>query len=299
MDTLTAMKVFCSVVENDSLAGASRTLNVSPSVVSKQLSGLEDRLGVRLLNRTTRRVSLTEVGSAYYERCKRILADVDEAEIAVSQAHSAPRGLLKVTAPTTFAHRHVAPHLPEFLDRYPEVEVQLMVNDRVVDLVDEGIDLAIRIAQLKDSSLIARKLAVNHRMLVASPDYLKKWGQPATPDQLNDHSLITYAPGNPINDWHFMVDNQQKILRAKGTLAMNNGDSVLQTVLASGGLAMLAAFMAGEHVKSGKLVTLLEDYVREDVPIYAVYPSGRHLSPKVRAFVDFLVDLYNPTPYWL
>lgn len=299
MDTLTAMKVFCSVVENDSLAGASRTLNVSPSVVSKQLSGLEDRLGVRLLNRTTRRVSLTEVGSAYYERCKRILADVDEAEIAVSQAHSAPRGLLKVTAPTTFAHRHVAPHLPEFLDRYPEVEVQLMVNDRVVDLVDEGIDLAIRIAQLKDSSLIARKLAVNHRMLVASPEYLKKWGQPATPDQLNDHSLITYAPGNPINDWHFMVDNQQKILRAKGTLAMNNGDSVLQTVLASGGLAMLAAFMAGEHVKSGKLVTLLEDYVREDVPIYAVYPSGRHLSPKVRAFVDFLVDLYNPTPYWL
>lgn len=299
MDTLTAMKVFCSVVENDSLAGASRTLNVSPSVVSKQLSGLEDRLGVRLLNRTTRRVSLTEVGSAYYERCKRILADVDEAEIAVSQAHSAPRGLLKVTAPTTFAHRHVAPHLPEFLDRYPEVEVQLLVNDRVVDLVDEGIDLAIRIAQLKDSSLIARKLAVNHRMIVASPDYVEKWGKPETPDQLGDHSLITYAPGNPINDWHFMVDNQQKILRAKGTLAMNNGDSVLQTVLAGGGLAMLAAFMAGEHVKTGKLVTLLDEYVREDVPIYAVYPSGRHLSPKVRAFVDFLVELYGPSPYWL
>ncbi|MBO6562765.1 LysR family transcriptional regulator [Nisaea sediminum] len=299
MDTLTAMKVFCSVVENDSLAGASRTLNVSPSVVSKQLSGLEDRLGVRLLNRTTRRVSLTEVGSAYYERCKRILADVDEAEIAVSQAHSAPRGLLKVTAPTTFAHRHVAPHLPEFLDRYPEVEVQLLVNDRVVDLVDEGIDLAIRIAQLKDSSLIARKLAVNHRMIVASPDYVKKWGKPETPDQLSDHSLITYAPGNPINDWHFMVDNQQKILRARGTLAMNNGDSVLQTVLAGGGLAMLAAFMAGEHVKTGKLVTLLDEYVREDVPIYAVYPSGRHLSPKVRAFVDFLVELYGPSPYWL
>ncbi len=299
MDTLTAMKVFCSVVENDSLAGASRTLNVSPSVVSKQLSGLEDRLGVRLLNRTTRRVSLTEVGSAYYERCKRILADVDEAEIAVSQAHSAPRGLLKVTAPTTFAHRHVAPHLPEFLDRYPEVEVQLLVNDRVVDLVDEGIDLAIRIAQLKDSSLIARKLAVNHRMIVASPDYVTKWGKPETPDQLSDHSLITYAPGNPINDWHFMVDNQQKILRARGTLAMNNGDSVLQTVLAGGGLAMLAAFMAGEHVKTGKLVTLLDEYVREDVPIYAVYPSGRHLSPKVRAFVDFLVELYGPSPYWL
>jgi DNA-binding transcriptional LysR family regulator len=128
---------------------------------------------------------------------------------------------------------------------------------------------------------------------------VKKWGKPETPDQLSDHSLITYAPGNPINDWHFMVDNQQKILRARGTLAMNNGDSVLQTVLAGGGLAMLAAFMAGEHVKTGKLVTLLDEYVREDVPIYAVYPSGRHLSPKVRAFVDFLVELYGPSPYWL
>lgn len=299
MDTLTAMKVFCSVVENDSLAGASRALNVSPSVVSKQLSGLEDRLGVRLLNRTTRRVSLTDVGSAYYERCKRILADVDEAETAVSTAHSAPRGLLKVTAPTTFAHRHVAPHLPGFLDRYPEVEVQLMVNDRVVDLVDEGIDVAIRIAQLKDSSLIARKLAVNHRMLVASPDYIAKWGMPARPEELANHAIITYAPGNPINDWHFFIDGAEQIYRARGNIAMNNGDSVLQTVLAGGGLAMLAAFMAGEYVKNGKLVTLLEDYVREDVPIYAVYPSGRHLSPKVRAFVDFLVELYTPTPYWL
>ena len=297
MDTLTAMKVFCSVVENNSLAGASRRSMSLPPVVSKQLSGLEDRLcsPAEPFNAAGQ---LTEVGSAYYERCKRILADVDEAEIAVSQAHSAPRGLLKITAPTTFAHRHVAPHLPEFLNRYPEVEVQLLVNDRVVDLVDEGIDLAIRIAQLKDSSLIARKLAVNHRVIVASPDYLKKWGQPQTPDQLNDHSLITYTPGNPINDWHFMVDNQQKILRAKGALAMNNGDSVLQTVLSGGGLAMLAAFMAGEHVKSGKLVTLLKDYVRADVPIYAVIRAGRYFRRR-SGLRRLLVDLYNPTPYWL
>ena len=169
MDTLTAMKVFCSVVENDSLAGAARTMNVSPSVVSKQLSALEDRLGVRLLNRTTRRVSVTEVGAAYYERCKRIIADVDEAEVAVSRAHTAPRGLLKITAPSTFAHRHVAPHVPSFIDRYPEVQVQVLISDRIVDLVDEGVDLAIRIAQLRDSSLIARRLAPNHRAIVASP----------------------------------------------------------------------------------------------------------------------------------
>jgi len=299
MDTLTAMKIYCSVVENDSLAGAARTLSISPSVVSKQLSALEDRLGVRLLNRTTRRASVTEVGSAYYERCKRIIADVDEAEIAVSRSHTEPRGLLKITAPSTFAHRHVTPHLPQFLDRYPEVEVQVQVNDRIVDLVDEGIDLAIRIAQLKDSSLIARRLAPNHRSIVATPEYLKTWGIPRCPDDLLDHALITMPPGNPINDWHFVVDGQEKTIRAKGSITVNNGDAVLSTVLAGGGLAMLTSFMTGEYMQDGRLLPVLDEYVREDVPIHAVYPSSRHLSPKVRAFVDYLVEIYGPKPYWL
>ncbi|MBT5263246.1 MAG: LysR family transcriptional regulator [Rhodospirillaceae bacterium] len=299
MDTLGAMKVFCSVVENDSLAGAARRLNFSPSVVSKQLSALEDRLGVRLLNRTTRRVGVTEVGAAYYERCKRILADVDEAEIAVSQAHTAPRGLLKITAPSTFAHRHVAPLLPDFIDRYPEVQVQLLVADRIVDLVEEGVDLAIRISQMKDSSLIARRLAPNHRAIVASPEYLEKWGTPETPGDLQQHALITFQPGNPINEWHFVVDGEEQVFRAKGSISINNGDSVLDAVLAGGGIAMLVVFMVGEYIKSGRVVPVLDQYVREDVPIYAVYPSGRHLSPKVRAFVDFLVETYGPHPYWM
>lgn len=299
MDTLTAMKVFCSVVENDSLAGAARRLNVSPSVVSKQLSALEDRLGVRLLNRTTRRVSVTEVGSAYYERCKRIIADVDEAEIAVSREHTAPRGLLKITAPSTFAHRHVSPHVPSFVDRHPEVQVQVLVADRIVDLVDEGIDLAIRIAQLKDSSLIARRLAANHRAIVATPEYLEKWGVPKHPDDLKDHALITFPPGNPINDWHFVIEDEEIVRRASGQIVFNNGDAIMSAVLSSGGLSMLASFMVGEHIKDGRLISLMPDYVREDVPIYAVYPSSRHLSPKVRAFVDYLVEVYGPRPYWL
>ena len=299
MDTLTAMKVFCSVVENDSLAGAARTMNVSPSVVSKQLSALEDRLGVRLLNRTTRRVSVTEVGAAYYERCKRIIADVDEAEVAVSRAHTAPRGLLKITAPSTFAHRHVAPHVPSFIDRYPEVQVQVLISDRIVDLVDEGVDLAIRIAQLRDSSLIARRLAPNHRAIVASPEYLKTWGIPERPEDVRGHAAITYPPGSQLNDWHFLEDGQEKVIRMGGTIALNNGDAILWTVRAGGGLAMLAAFMTGEYVKDGRLVPVLEEYVREDVPIYAVYPSSRHLSPKVRAFVDFLIETYGPRPYWM
>lgn len=299
MDTLTAMSVFTTVVEQNSLAGAARILNISPSVVSKQLAALEDRLGVRLLNRTTRRVSLTEVGSAYYERCKRILADVDEAELAVSQAHASPRGLLRLTAPTTFAHRHVSPHLSKFVDQHPEVEVQLMVNDRIVDLVEEGMDLAIRIANLKDSSLIARRLAPNHRTIVASPEYLKRHGTPKRPKDLDGHRLITFQPGSAINDWHFVVDGKETIVKAKGDITANNGDSILTSVLAGGGLAMLAAFMVGKYVKDGRLVTVLDEYVSEDVPIYAVYPSSRHLSPKVRAFVDFLVETYGSQPYWL
>jgi len=299
MDVLTGMSIFVSVVENNSLAGAARHMNLSPSVVSKQLSALEDRLGVRLLNRTTRRVSLTEVGSAYYERCKRILADVDEAEAAVTTAHSSPRGLLKITAPSTFAHRHVAPHLPGFLDRFPEVQVQLLVADRLVDLVEEGMDLAIRIAQLKDSSLIARKLAPNHRKLVAAPSYLEKWGVPARPDDLADHALITLQPGSPINDWHFIVEGEERVVRARGLIATNHGDSILALALSGAGLAMLAAHVVGEYVQEGSLVSVLDDMVSEDVPIYAVYPSNRHLSPKVRAFVDYLVEIYGPRPYWL
>lgn len=299
MDVLTGMSIFVAVVENNSLAGAARHLNLSPSVVSKQLSALEDRLGVRLLNRTTRRVSLTEVGSAYFERCKRIIADVDEAEAAVSTAHSSPRGLLKITAPSTFAHRHVAPHLPAFLDRFPEVQVQLLVADRLVDLVEEGMDLAIRIAQLKDSSLIARKLAPNHRKLVASPDYIEKWGMPARPEDLSDHALITLQPGAPINDWHFIVDGEERVVRARGLIATNHGDSILALALSGAGLAMLAAHVVGEYVQDGRLISVLDDMVSEDVPIYAVYPSNRHLSPKVRAFVDYLVEIYGPRPYWL
>ena len=299
MDIFTTMKVYCSVVENDSLADAARKMNVSPSVVSKHLSALEDHLGVRLLNRTTRRLSITEEGAAYYERCKQIITDVAEAEIEVSSAHTAPRGLLKITAPVTFAHRHLTPHLPKFLDMFPEVEVQVQVNDRVVDLVDEGIDLAIRISQLKDSSLIARRLAPNRRYIAATPEYLERNGTPKSVDDLKDHRLITWPPGNPLNDWHFLIDGVDRIIKVKGAIAVNEGDAILTTLLAGGGLGMTQEFLAGPFVKEKKLVPLLEEIVREDNPIYAVYPSSRHLSPKVRAFVDFLVETYGPKPYWM
>jgi DNA-binding transcriptional LysR family regulator len=254
---------------------------------------------VRLLNRTTRRISVTQEGTAYYESCKRIITDVAEAENAASSAHAAPRGLLKITAPVTFAHRHLTPHLPKFLDMFPEVEVQVQVNDRVVDLVDEGIDLAIRISQLKDSSLIARRLAPNRRYIAATPEYLKKNGTPNAVDDLKEHRLITWPPGNPLNDWHFLINGIERIMKVNGAIAVNEGDGILTTLLAGGGLGMTQEFLAGPYVREKKLVPLLEEFVREDNPIYAVYPSNKHLSPKVRAFVDFLVKIYSPTPYWI
>jgi DNA-binding transcriptional LysR family regulator len=182
---------------------------------------------------------------------------------------------------------------------FPEVEVQVQVNDRVVDLVDEGIDLAIRISQLKDSSLIARRLAPNRRYIAATPEYLERNGTPKSVDDLKDHRLITWPPGNPLNDWHFLIGGVDRIIKVKGAIAVNEGDAILTTLLAGGGLGMTQEFLAGPFVKEKKLVPLLEEIVREDNPIYAVYPSSRHLSPKVRAFVDFLVETYGPKPYWM
>jgi len=292
MDLLAGMRVFVSIADNGSLAKAGR------EVVSKNVSALEDRLGARLLNRTTRSVSLTEVGLAYLDRARRIIGDVDEAEAAVSSATNAPRGHLRITAPGTFSYRHLAPHLPLFRERFPEVEIETIISDEVVDLIDNNIDLGIRIAVMEDSSLIARKLAKNPRTLFASPDYIKKYGKPEHPDEINDHEIISFRNGSPYNDWHFLVDGKIKLIHAKGKLQYNHGDAILRSAINGGGLAMLSRFVVGRHLAAGTLVSLLDEYVQEDVPIYAVYPSGKHLSPKVRAFLDFLIEIYGPIPYW-
>ena len=298
MDLIIGMRIFVSIADNRSLAKAGRELDLSPSVVSKNISALEDRLGARLLNRTTRSVSLTEVGFAYLDRARRIVGDVDEAEAAVSSATNAPRGHLRITAPATFSYRHVAPHLPLFSERYPDIEIDMIISDEYVDLIENNIDLAIRIAVMKDSSLIARKLAQNPRTLFASPSYIEKYGKPNHPDEILDHNLITFRQGSPYNDWHFLVDGKIKLIHAKGKLQLNHGDAILRSAINGGGLAMLSRFVVGRHLVAGNLVSILDEYVQEDVPIYAVYPSGKHLSPKVRAFLDFLIEIYGPIPYW-
>jgi DNA-binding transcriptional LysR family regulator len=174
----------------------------------------------------------------------------------------------------------------------------MIISDEYVDLIENNVDLAIRIAVMKDSSLIARKLAPNPRTLFASPSYIEKYGKPNHPDEILDHHLITFRQGSPYNDWHFLVDGKIKLIHAKGKLQLNHGDAILRSAINGGGLAMLSRFVVGRHLVAGSLVSILDEYVQEDVPIYAVYPSGKHLSPKVRAFLDFLIEVYGPVPYW-
>lgn len=303
MDMVAAMIVFARVVEANSFSAAARRLGQSKSAVSKQVARLEDRLGARLLNRTTRRLSPTEVGAALYERCARIAAEVEEAELAVTRLHAAPRGTLRVNAPVSFGHLHLAPVIPAFMERYPELAVDLTLSDRFVDLVEEGYDLVVRIARLEESSLIVRKLAPARRIVCAAPAYVERHGAPAVPADLARHRCLLYAQQAVQHEWHFTdrAGGRHAVRVAgasAGTFQVNNGDALRAVLLQGFGLALLPTFLAGEDIAAGRLVRLLPDH--EDVfgTIAALYPHSRHLSPKVRAFVDFLAERFGPQPAW-
>lgn len=298
MDRFLALQIFTTTVESESLIGASRKLGLSPSAVSKNLAALEEHLGARLLNRTTRRIGLTEIGEAYYERAARILAELADADQSVSQQDGLPRGLLRISAPISFGQRHVAPALPEFRAAYPDVTVQMILNDAVVDIVAERFDLAIRIANLKDSSLVARKLAANHRRLYAAPDYLARKGVLASPSDIEQHDLISPPAGSPLLDLSLTRNGETRALHLLGQIQLSSVEAILEACLAGGGLAVLPEYMVGEPMAAGRLVPVLPDYTVPDTVIQAVFPSSRHLSAKVRAFLDFLVARYNPVPPW-
>ena len=300
MDTVAAMIVFAKVVEANSFSEAARRLGQSKSAISKQVAGLEDRLGARLLNRTTRRLSVTEVGAALYERCARIAAEVEAAEQVVTHLHAAPRGTLRVNAPMSFGHLHLAPAIPAFLDRYPEVAIDLTLNDRFVDLVDEGFDLAIRVARLNDSSLVARKLAPERVVVCAAPSYVARRGAPQAPADLTAHDCIVYAQPSPQDQWSFVDrEGRRSAVAVRGRLQANNGDAIRAALLAGAGVGRLPTFLVGADICEGRLVRLLPEYDSVfEGGVYAIYPHSRHLSPKVRAFVDFLVESFGPQPAW-
>ncbi|MDN3517044.1 LysR family transcriptional regulator [Aquisalimonas lutea] len=300
MDRASEMLIFVRCVEDGSFSAAARALDMTPSAISKQIRRLEDRLGARLFNRTTRRISLTEAGRDFYDRCARIMHEIEEAEEAVSSLQDQVRGTLRVTGTAAFARGEVLPRINRFLSQHPELNMEFELTDRRVDLVDEGIDVAIMLQeQVNDPSLVARKLAVNRRIIVASPEYLRAHGEPRTPEELLDHNCLVLYNVSRFNDWEFEFDDgSPRVIHVNGNFRANTASALYEAALAGVGLARLSTWLVAPRIRDGSLVQLLPGYTQESSAYYVLFPQGRHLSRKVRAFVDFLVDEFTPLPPW-
>ncbi|GAC1330197.1 MAG: LysR family transcriptional regulator [Collimonas sp.] len=298
MNLFEAMKVFVKVTETGSLSGAARILNLSNPSVTRHIADLEEYLGARLLNRSTRRLSLTDTGSAYLERCKQVLADLEQATLAAGMHAANPSGVLRINAPVSFSVNHLGVLLPLYAQRYPNVELDVTLSDRIVDLVEEGFDLAIRIGRLQNSSLVMRKLAPAHVLTCAAPAYLAQHGMPQHPDDLARHTCLTYAYTLPDNEWRLQRDGKIHTVRISGGLHCNNGDLLLAAAVAGMGVIRQPTFIIGDAIRDGRLVPILTDYHGDALAIHAVYPSRQHLSAKVRTFVDFLAQQFGEAPAW-
>lgn len=299
MNKLEEMIAFVQAVEHRGFSAAARELQLSPSAVSKQISRLEDRLGARLFHRTTRQLNLTQEGRAFYERCVAVLDEIQQAEQAVSELHGQVRGVLRVVAIAAFARAHLLPLFPDFMGRYPELKLELRLSERSVDLIDAGADVALQLSEMiDDESLVAKKLFTNRRLVCAAPAYLDRYGTPQNPEDLLDHNCLTHSSFVHFNDWEFEGPNGTKVLHVSGNFEANSAMALYEAVLAGVGVARLATFLVGRDLSTGRLVPLLTDYVHEKSSLLVVYPHRRHLSTKVRAFVDFLSEKFTPIPPW-
>ncbi|QDZ28067.1 LysR family transcriptional regulator [Noviherbaspirillum sp. UKPF54] len=294
MDLFQAMKVFIKVAETGSLSGAARALDISNPSVTRHVCDLESYLSARLFNRSTRRLSLTETGAAYLERCRQVLAAVEDAASAASSSVADPGGTLRISAPVSFAVNRLGRVLPRYAQRYPRVQLDVALSDRVVDLVEEGYDLAIRIGNIQDSSLVARKIAPMRLAVCASPAYLARHGSPQTPRDLERHACLNYSYWALRDEWQFTRDGVTESVRIAGTMRVNNGDLLREAALAGMGIVMQPTFIVGDDIRNGALVPVLADYRLPESAIHAVYPSRQHLSAKVRTFIDFLVQELDP-----
>lgn len=292
------MAAFVRSVELGGFSAAARTLGLTPSAISKLVTRLEDRLGVRLLNRTTRSLALTPEGEAYLHRSQRILADIAEAEGEVAQFRALPRGLLRINVGTAFGMHQLSPALPEFLQRHPEVQVELTVTDRLVDLIEEGADMGIRTGVLADSSLVARKICDLERVICASPAYLKQHGTPKKPSDLHAHNCLRLAGFPSLWRWPFDTPAGVRPIEVAGNVLANNAESLMQLAIVGAGIVRLVDAVVGEQIRAGRLVAILEDcHHAEPLPLSVVYPHGRHRSPKVAAIADFLVEKFSHAPW--
>ncbi|MFC0445526.1 LysR family transcriptional regulator [Pseudidiomarina halophila] len=287
MDRLQAMKVFVTVVNEGSFVQAAEKLGLSPQLVSKSLSQLEEHLGVRLLNRTTRRQHLTEAGTAYYQRAQQVLADIDDLELQLSGLQHSARGVLRISAPVSFAIRHLAPLVCAFQEAYPQVVVDLQLNDRKVDIIEEGFDIALRIGKLDSSSLIAKRLAPVRLLYCAAPGYLERAGTPADMNALREHRYL-----------HYSYMNDAVVPTARKVLLSNNGDILVEAACAGAGIALQPTFIAWDALREGRLQPILRAYEPEPIALYAVFAHRQFLASKVRSFLDFIDGYFGTPPYW-
>jgi DNA-binding transcriptional LysR family regulator len=293
---LNEMAIFVHVVDAGSFTGAARNLGLPKSTVSRKITQLEERLGVRLIQRTTRSLRLTDTGTAYYNHCSRILSEIEEANIAVTQMQSTPTGTLRITAPVLFGSTVLSSLVAEFMERHPQVNVDMVLSDQKLDLVQEGIDVAFRIGQLEDSSLIGRHLGDARALLCASPDYIRQHGSPNHPDQLRDHHLLT---ASQFMQWHLTHESgEDQTVQVRPRLQVNDFASLYTLALSGAGITPLPTLIAASAIRAGNLVPVLADWPFEANPIHALYPSNRHLSAKVRSFVDYVIDSVRPNPPW-
>lgn len=299
MDKLTSMLVFTKVAKAGSFAAAAKELGLSRAMATKHVMQLENGLGIRLLNRTTRNLSLTEVGMVYLERCLQILDEMEEMELAVTRLQTEPRGILKVSATPFFGAYHLSPAIAAYTEVYPDVHVELILQASYVDLIEEGFDLAIHLDELRDSSLIARKLGSSQRVVCGAPSYFKKRGTPKTPEDLKKFNCLINFSLAPRDQWMFTnPGGEATVVKVSGTMHSNAADALRMAALSGLGLVLLPTYMVGQDIRKGRLQPVLTDYVPAPLEIHAVYPHRKHLSAKVRTFVDFLHDRFHPKPYW-
>jgi DNA-binding transcriptional LysR family regulator len=298
MDPLDGIAAFAQVVDSGSFSAAARRLRISKSAVSAHVQRLEERLGVRLLHRTTRQLSLTEAGAAYYRHCTRILSEAEAAEQAASALQREPRGTLHISAPNSFGWMHVAPAVPSFLERYPDLSLDIALSPKHVNLVEEGLDLAIRIGVLEDSPLVVRKLAPSRLILCAAPGYLKKHGTPREPAELAKHNCLCISLASLGDDWRLVGNGGEVRVAIGGRFRSNSAEMLRAAALDGIGIALLPSWTAAEPLRTGALKRVLREWEPPASTIYAVYPGNRLMSAKVRAFVDHLARRFGRVPYW-
>jgi len=298
MDRTAEMTAFVRAVETGGFSAAARDLGLTPSALSKLVGRLEDRLGVRLLHRTTRRLQLTAEGETFLNRARPILTALDEAEAEVAAAGARPRGLLRINCGSAFGRHQLTPAIPRFLEKYPEIELDLTIDDLAPVSIDERYDLTLRIGALDESSVVARRICNLERVICAAPAYLERHGTPRTPDDLQRHNCLWITSLPALRRWPFDTDDGIRVVHISGNVAANNAETVLQLAVAGVGITRLTDVIVGDALRRGALVPILTEWHHvEPVPLFATYPSGRHLAPKVRAMIDFLVEQFGHTPW--